>query len=163
MQRLPRANLSSNALGLTVPHGLLVLADEVIDPFVAFKRVTISVAIGGIAEMPPTSEPTRMTQTVGKAWSRRPRPQTGGAQPPVLLRLSPVRSSSRAITAPFAGCRRFSPQCWCIRKNRDSSCRNDRHHRYVGKVATARERLRKDYESAPKRVFGCLAQPQCRP
>lgn len=61
MQRLPRANLSSNALGLTVPHGLLVLADEVIDPFVAFKRVTISVAIGGIAEM-PTSEPTRMTQ-----------------------------------------------------------------------------------------------------
>jgi hypothetical protein len=110
-----------------------------------------------------TLKPWKMAQTVGKAWSRGPRPQTGGAQLPVLLRLSPVHSSSRAITAPFAGCRRFSPQCWCIRKNRDSSCRNDRHHRYVGKVATARERLRKDYESAPKRVFGCLAQPQCRP
>jgi hypothetical protein len=68
-----------------------------------------------------TLKPSKMAQTVGKAWSRRPRPQTGGAQPPVLLRLSPVRSSSRAITAPFAGCRRFSPQCWCIRKNRDSS------------------------------------------
>jgi hypothetical protein len=65
MQRLPRANLSSNALGLTVPHGLLVLADEVIDPFVAFKRVTISVAIGGIAEMPPTSEPTRLSARPG--------------------------------------------------------------------------------------------------
>jgi hypothetical protein len=31
MQRLPRANLSFNALGLTIPHVLLVLADEVIE------------------------------------------------------------------------------------------------------------------------------------
>ena len=35
-----------------------------------------------------TLKPSKMARTVGKAWSRRPRPQTGGAQPPVLLRLS---------------------------------------------------------------------------
>jgi hypothetical protein len=37
MQRLPRANLSSNALGLTVPHGLLVLADGGDRPFRRFQ------------------------------------------------------------------------------------------------------------------------------
>ena len=94
-----------------------------------------------------------MSERVPPHHAARHTPSMFPTLPPVLIE-AVAGPHSRAITAPFAGCRRFSPQCRCIRKNRDSSCRNDRHHRYVGKVATARERLRKDYESAPKKSSG---------